>query len=126
MWPTHRIFLGQCWAKAPGKEQGLGKGGQIPSPAFTSKGSYLSHRKGGALRNSPSEMELARNRFSFFFFLFFLIFRATSESFPKLGVQWELPAYTTATARSDPNRVCDLHHSSQKGWILNPLSEARD
>ena len=34
--------------------------------------------------------------------------------------------YTTATAMQDPSRVCDLHHSSQKRWILNPLSEARD
>ena len=26
----------------------------------------------------------------------------------------------------DPIQVCDLHHSSQQCWILNPLSEARD
>ena len=24
----------------------------------------------------------------------------------------------------DPSRVCDLHHSAQQHWILNPLSEA--
>ena len=47
---------------------------------------------------------------------------------PKLGVKSELqlPAYATATAMQDPSRVCDLHHSSQQYWILNPLSEARD
>ena len=47
---------------------------------------------------------------------------------PRQGVQSELqlPAYTTVTARPDPSRVCDLHHSSQQPWILNPLSEARD
>ena len=47
---------------------------------------------------------------------------------PKLGVELELElqAYTTATAMPDLSRICDLHHSSQQRWILNPLSEARD
>ena len=35
----------------------------------------------------------------------------------------QLPAYTTATATQDLNRMCDLHHSSQ---ILDPLSKARN
>ena len=35
-------------------------------------------------------------------------------------------AYARATAKPDPSRICDLHHSSQQRWILNPLSEARD
>ena len=43
------------------------------------------------------------------------------------GMEWELQllAYTTATA-TDPNCVCDLHHSSWQCQTLNPLSEARD
>ena len=49
---------------------------------------------------------------------------------PKLGVQSELwlPAYTQgrATATRDLSQVCDLHHSSQSCWILNPLSKARE
>ena len=47
---------------------------------------------------------------------------------PKLGVKLELQllAYTTATAMPDLNCVFDLHHSSGKRQILNPLSEARD
>uniref|UniRef100_A0A4X1WCH5 Uncharacterized protein n=1 Tax=Sus scrofa TaxID=9823 RepID=A0A4X1WCH5_PIG len=47
---------------------------------------------------------------------------------PRLGIESELqlPAYTTATATQDPSHICDLHHSSQQCWILNPLSEARD
>ena len=47
---------------------------------------------------------------------------------PRLGVKSELqlPAYTTATAIQDLSLVCDLHHSSQQGQILNPLSKARD
>ena len=47
---------------------------------------------------------------------------------PRLGVESELllPAYTIATATPDWSRICDLHHSSQQHWILNPLREARD
>ena len=47
---------------------------------------------------------------------------------PRLGVESELqlPAYATATATRDLSYICNLHHSSQQRWILNPLSEARD
>ena len=47
---------------------------------------------------------------------------------PRLGfkLELELPAYPTATATQDSNRICDLQHSSWQHWILNPLSEARD
>ena len=47
---------------------------------------------------------------------------------PRLGVRLELqlPVYTTAAATQDLSLVCDLHHSSQQWWILNPLSEAKD
>ena len=47
---------------------------------------------------------------------------------PRLGVKSELQlaAYTTAAAPGVTSRVCDLHHSSRRCWILNPLSEARD
>ena len=47
---------------------------------------------------------------------------------PRLGVKSELqlPAYTSATARWDPSRVCELHPSSRECRILNPLSEARN
>ena len=38
----------------------------------------------------------------------------------------QLLAYTTATASQEPSPICDLHHSSQQCWILNPLSETRD
>ena len=73
---------------------------------------------------------------SFFFFL--LLFRAApwhlggSQARGGIGAavgvesEWQLPAYTTVTATQDPNRICNLHHSSQQHWILNPLSEARD
>ena len=43
---------------------------------------------------------------------------------PWLGVELELYLLATATAMPDLSRVCELHHSSQQRWILNPLSEA--
>ena len=67
--------------------------------------------------------------FNFFYCLFdFLRPHPQHMEVPRLGVQLELspPAYTRATATQDPSRVCDLHHSSQQYWILNPLSKARD
>ena len=39
---------------------------------------------------------------------------------PRLGVEseWQLPAYTTATATPGLSCVCALHHSSWQRWIL--------
>ena len=49
---------------------------------------------------------------------------------PRLGVKLELQplAYATATvtATRDLSHICNLHHSSWQGQILNPMSEARD
>ena len=47
---------------------------------------------------------------------------------PRLGVRLDLqlPAYTMAIAIWDLSLICDLYHSSQQRWILNPLSEAKD
>ena len=41
---------------------------------------------------------------------------------PRLGIELnlQLPTYTTATATQDPSHICDLCHSSQQCWILNP------
>ena len=46
---------------------------------------------------------------------------------PRLGLESELQllAYAAYAAMWDPSHVCDLHHSSWKRQILNPLSEAR-
>ena len=35
-------------------------------------------------------------------------------------------AYTTAATTLDPSHICNLCHSLQQHWILNPLSEAWD
>ena len=63
-----------------------------------------------------------------FLFLLFLVPHPWHMEVPRLEVELELqlPAYTTATATQDPSRVCDPHHSSWQGQILNPLSEAKD
>ena len=47
---------------------------------------------------------------------------------PRLGFEQELAllAYTTATATPNWSHISNLHHSLWQGWILNPLSEARD
>ena len=67
---------------------------------------------------------------SSFHFFSFCLFRAAPRHMevPRLGVESELQlqAYTTAIATWDSSRVCNLHHSTQQSWILNPLSEARD
>ena len=63
-----------------------------------------------------------------FVFFFFLGPYPWHVEVPGLGGELELQllAYTAATATQDPSRVCDLHHSSQQCWILNPLGKARD
>ena len=65
---------------------------------------------------------------SLFFFLVFLEQQVQHVEVLRLGVESELQlsTYTTATAMWDPSHICDLHHSSQQGRILIPLSEARD
>ena len=38
----------------------------------------------------------------------------------------QIRAVATATATQDPMRICNLHHISPHGWILNPLHKTRD
>ena len=45
---------------------------------------------------------------------------------PRLEVKSDLQLLAYATAAGGPSHSCDLHHSLQQCWILNPLSEARD
>ena len=64
----------------------------------------------------------------------FLSFFVFLEPYPRhievsrLEVESELQllAYATATATTDQSLVCDLLHTPQQHWVLNPLSEARD
>uniref|UniRef100_A0A8W4FEA8 Vesicle associated membrane protein 3 n=1 Tax=Sus scrofa TaxID=9823 RepID=A0A8W4FEA8_PIG len=92
------------------------------------------HVHGGSEPESPELLALSRDCCFIKGFLLLLLFfpslgpHLQRMEVPGLGVQWELPrpAYTTATAARDPSRICDLHHSSQKPRILNPLSKVRD
>ena len=61
------------------------------------------------------------------FFPIFLESHLWHMKVSRLGVESQLPAYTTATVTWYPSKVWDLHHSSwQQLQIINTLSEARD
>ena len=61
------------------------------------------------------------------FFLFFLPFRATFAAYGNSQARGLIGATAAGLHDSHCNaRFCNLHHSSGKRWILNPLSEARD
>ena len=68
--------------------------------------------------------------FIFLFFYFFCLYRAApaahGSSQAELYWNWSCRPYSTATAMPDPSHLFNLHHIARQGWILNPLSEARD
>ena len=81
----------------------------------------------------PLPIQVSKCRYSLRFCLFslslsFLGLNLQHIKVPRLRVKSELqpPAYATATATSDPSRICNLHHSLRQCQILNPLSGARD
>ena len=62
-----------------------------------------------------------------FFFFFFLVPYPRHTEVPRLS--WITAVATGqhhSTAMRALSHICDLHHSSWKRWILNPLSKARD
>ena len=63
-------------------------------------------------------------------FFSFHLFRAAPTAYggsqTRGLIRATVPAYARASATQDPSCICDLHHSPQQRWILNPLSEARD
>ena len=62
----------------------------------------------------------------FFFGLFRAIPQAYEGSQARVRIGAVAASLHYSQAMSDPSPVCDLHHSSQKCWILSPPSEARD
>ena len=66
----------------------------------------------------------------FFSFFFSFLFRTAPTEYGGSQAGGPIRAVAaglqTATAMQDPSCICDLHHSSQKCQILNPLSGARD
>ena len=81
---------------------------------------------GSSLPLSPPNSLFSSSSSSFFYFVFLGSYLWHMEV-PRLGVELELRllATATATAMQDPSCVCDLHHSSRQGQILNVLIEAR-
>ena len=79
---------------------------------------------------SKREIKYWSDKFFIFIYLFVLLFRTTlwHMEVSRLGIESELqlPTYVTVRATQDLSHICDLHHSSQQSWILNPLSKARD
>ena len=57
---------------------------------------------------------------------YFLGLHLWHKEVPKLEVESELQLLAYVTATLDLSHVCNLHHSSQQHWILDPLSKARD
>ena len=80
------------------------------------------------LRETRIEPTSSRTLCWVYFFPLFFGSHLQYMEVPRLGVKSELqlPAYTTATATSDPSCVCNIHHSSQQHRNLKPLREARD
>ena len=100
----------------------------IVVPQLQLKGSMKSRSLCSSSQNVTDQM--ISKRFVFVLFVCFCFLGPHSQHMevPMLGVELglQLLAYATATAVQDPSHVCDLHHSSQQRWIINPLSEARD
>ena len=60
----------------------------------------------------------------------FFFFRAAPTAYGRSQSRVQIGTAATSLHHSNSNEgsehVCDLYHSSQQHWILNPLSEARD
>ena len=63
-----------------------------------------------------------------FYFIVFLGPHLQHMEVSRLGVDLELqlPAFTTATAKPDPNHACDSYRISRQCQIPNPQSRAKD
>ena len=59
--------------------------------------------------------------------IFFFFFRAALTAHGGCQAGGQIRAVATGLRHShsmwDPSHICDLHHSSQQHWILNPLSK---
>ena len=65
----------------------------------------------------------------FYLFVFFIFSRATPAAYRDSQARGPIRAIAASLhqrhSKRDPNRICDLHHSSRPRRILNPLGEAR-
>ena len=68
----------------------------------------------------------------FYFILFYCLFRAATMAYGGSQARGLIRAiaaslrHSHSHARSEPSRVCNLHHRSWQCEILNPLSKPRD
>ena len=64
------------------------------------------------------------------FYSFFGLFKATPTTCRGSQARGQIGAVAADLHHSHNNVhlscICDLHHSSQQCWILNPLSEGKD
>ena len=104
-----------------------GGAGSVLGPGFPYATGAVPHRP------QKRESNLTSHRFCIIYlfvclFICFLGPHLHHMEVPWLGMKLELqlPTYATATATRDPSCICDLHHSLEQHWILNPLNEARD
>ena len=71
------------------------------------------------------------NFFLFFFFFFSFFFKAAPAAYGSFQARGRIGTAAASLCHSHCNTgsepcVCNLHHSSLQGQILNPLSEAWD
>ena len=64
--------------------------------------------------------------FCFFFFFVFLGLHPPHMEIPRLGLNRSYSCQPSSQPQQDPSLISDLHHSSQKCQIPDPLSKARD
>ena len=77
---------------------------------------------------SNSTEMLMGEQVAFLFFFNLSVLQVQQMEVPRPRVELELQqlAYTTARTTRDLSHVCNLHHGSRQRWVLNPLSRARD
>ena len=65
---------------------------------------------------------------NYFFFLFRTTLMAYGSSHARGRIRAAAVHHSHSSARSEPHpiSICDLCYSLQQGWILDPMSEARD
>lgn len=91
--------------------------------------SWLLRRGQACILVAYTVCPLSISDFVLFVCLFFL-FKATSVAYGSSQVRDQIRAAADgphhAIAMPDLSHVCNLHHHSRQGWILNPVIKARD
>ena len=103
---------------------------ELPHATGTAKKTKQNKTKQNGVVGESGKVSSTPHRSAALLLLFcFLGPQVRHMELPRLGVKLELqlpvpapaPAPATTTPTQDLSRLCDLHHSSQQCWILNPL-----